>query len=119
MQLHLPALPAFPVPDFRRWTVYVPSRARQVIAAKRGVICLAAIAGVGLGGGLASGAFAGMPTCPTELAILGYPHYSRKGLIEKYVYRCGKPDRTCRVREYTAQGPVHVCSPFALSSYGE
>ncbi len=55
-----------------------------------------------------------LPNCSGESVILSYPHYSRKGLIEKYTYRCGRPDRTCSLREYSAKGPVHVCSPFGL-----
>lgn len=54
-----------------------------------------------------------MPTCPVDSVILAYPRYTRKGLVASHAYRCGQPDRTCRLRGYTAQGPVHDCSPFA------
>lgn len=55
-----------------------------------------------------------MPTCHEESAILAYPRYTNKGLIDRYTYRCGKPDGSCRLREHTAKGPVYDCSPFAL-----
>jgi hypothetical protein len=55
-----------------------------------------------------------MPNCHVESAVLAYPRYTNKGLIDDYLYRCGKPDGSCRLRTYTAKGPVYDCSPFAL-----
>lgn len=93
-----------------------PTIRQRLSAVKRGPAALM-IAGIVI---LAStGAYAvyaedDMPTCHADAAILAYPRYSNKGLIEKYTYRCGEPDRSCRLREHGAKGPVYDCSPFAL-----
>lgn len=55
-----------------------------------------------------------MPNCQGEQVVLAYPRYSSKGLVDEYAYRCGVPNRSCRLRGHTAKGPVYDCSPFAL-----
>ncbi len=55
-----------------------------------------------------------LPTCHVESAVLAYPRYTNKGLIDGYNYRCGKPNGGCTLRKHTTQGPVYDCSPFAF-----
>lgn len=100
----------------RRWTESRPSRALSDVCTRRNaaiafVTCSALLLGIGIVSGADE-----IPSCPLTASILSYPRYGRKGLVDRYEYRCGQPDRTCTLREYTAQGPVLVCSPFSVAA---